>query len=198
MVTMLLGQTHMGVCDKAGCDFNPYRLGDKTFFGPSSSFSVDSTRPFTVVTQFITSDGTDSGDLSEIRRLWVQNGKVMMSKNVTVGGRQYNSVTSSFCNAQKLEFGDQNDYGKHGGHKSMSGALDRGMVLVMSLWDDKAVYMLWLDSDYPADKSPSIPGVARGTCPTSSGRPNDVRSQHPGASVTYSNIKYGELDSTYH
>lgn len=190
-------KTHMGVCDKSGCDFNPYRLGDKTFFGPSSSFDIDSSRPFTVVTQFITSDGTDGGELSEIKRIWVQNGKVFMSRNVTVGGHQYDSITDDFCNAQKQEFGDQNDYEQRGGHKTLSAALDRGMVLVMSLWDDSAVYMLWLDSNYPPDKSPSTPGVARGSCPTSSGRPADVERQHPDASVTYFNIKYGEIGSTY-
>ena len=34
----------------------------------------------------------------------------------------------------------------------MGGALGRGMVLVMSLWDDTDVHMLWLDSDYPPTK----------------------------------------------
>ena len=191
------GQRHTGVCDKDGCDFNPYRLGDKTFFGPSPNFTIDTTKPFTVVTQFITTDGTDNGDLTDIRRIWIQNGKVIMSDNVTVGGQQYNSVTDDFCNAQKKEFGDPNDYEKRGGHKTMSAALDHGMVLVMSLWDDHDVNMLWLDSNYPPDKPASDPGVARGTCPTTSGKPADVESQHPDASVTYSNIKYGALGSTY-
>ena len=191
------GQRHTGVCDKDGCDFNPYRLGDKKFFGPSPSFTINTMQPFTVVTQFITSDSTDNGDLSEIRRLWVQNGRVIQSKNVTVGGKQYKSITDDFCNAQKQEFGNPNDYEKRGGHKTMSKSLERGMVLVMSLWDDHDVNMLWLDSDYPTDKPASAPGIARGTCPTSSGKPSDVESQHPDASVTFSNIKYGELDSTY-
>ena len=31
-------------------------------------------------------------------------------------------------------------------------SLDRGHVLVMSLWDDYSVNMLWLDSDYPPDR----------------------------------------------
>ena len=191
------GERHTGVCDKDGCDFNPYRMGDKTFYGPSPNFTINTTMPFTVVTQFITNDGTDNGELYAIRRLWVQGGKVIQTRNVTVGGKMYNSVTDNFCNAQKQEFGDPNDYEKRGGHKTMSESLDRGMVLVMSLWDDHAVYMLWLDSDYPLDKSPTAPGVARGTCATTSGKPADVESQHPDASVTYSNIKYGELDSTY-
>ena len=191
------GQRHTGVCDKDGCDFNPYRLGDKTFFGPSSSFAIDTTKPFTVVTQFITADGTDNGDISEIRRIWVQNGKVIQSRNVTMGGQSYNSISDGFCNAQKQAFGDPNDFEKRGGLKAMSGSMDRGMVLVMSLWDDHAVNMLWLDSDYPPSKRASDPGVARGSCATTSGKPSVVEQQHPDASVIYSNIKYGELDTTY-
>ena len=64
---------HTGFCDKAGCDFNPYRLGDKTFFGPSNNFTVDSTKPFTVVTKFITADGTDNGDRFESTLLELLN-----------------------------------------------------------------------------------------------------------------------------
>ena len=30
--------------------------------------------------------------------------------------------------------------------------MGRGMVLVMSLWDDHDANMLWLDSDYPLDR----------------------------------------------
>ncbi len=43
-----------GLCDKDGCDLNSWRMGDRTFFGPGSNFKVDSTKPMTVVTQFIT------------------------------------------------------------------------------------------------------------------------------------------------
>ena len=132
-------------------------MGNKTFFGPASNFTIDTTKPFTVVTQFITADGTAYGELSEIRRLWVQNGIVIQSSNVTVGGHKYNSVSDSFCNAQKQEFGDPNDYEKRGGDKTMGESLAQGMVLALSLWDDHAAYMLWLDSDYPLNKSPSSP-----------------------------------------
>ena len=128
--------------------------------------------------------------------MWIQNGKTIQTRNVTVDGRQYNSITDRFCDAQKYVFGDENVYGKMGGNRAMGDSLDRGMILVMSLRDDHENYMLWLDSDYPPNKSPSQPGVARGTCPTSSGRPSDVESRYPGASVSYSNIKYGEIGTT--
>merc|ERR1719334_1350909 len=35
--------------------------------------------------------------------------------------------------------------------------MDRGHVLVMSMWDDHDANMLWLDSDYPLDKDPWAP-----------------------------------------
>ena len=187
----------IGFCDKDGCDFNPYRLGDRTFFGPSSSFDIDSSSKFTVVTQFITADGTESGELTEIKRIWVQDGKVVQSQNVTVQGNTFNSVTDKFCTAQKKEFNDTNRFKEKGGIKEMGQSLEKGMVLVMSLWDDYAVHMLWLDSNYPTNEPASKPGVARGTCPTDSGKPSDVEAKYPNAYVEYSNIKYGEINSTY-
>jgi cellulose 1,4-beta-cellobiosidase len=61
------------VCDKDGCDNNPYRMGVKDFFG--EGMTVDSGRPMTVVTQFITENGTDNSDIVEIKRFYVQDGK---------------------------------------------------------------------------------------------------------------------------
>jgi cellulose 1,4-beta-cellobiosidase len=37
-----------GLCDEAGCDFNSWRMGDKTFYGPG--LTVDMRSPFVVVT----------------------------------------------------------------------------------------------------------------------------------------------------
>jgi len=185
-----------GVCDKDGCDLNPYRGGVKTFYGKGST--LDTSKPLTVITQFITKDGTDNGDLSEIRRIWVQNGKVIANPAIAVSGiKPYDSITDQMCAEQKGVFGDKNDFANKGGLKQLGGALSRGVVLVMSLWDDHEAHMLWLDSSYPINKDPSSPGVGRGTCPTSSGVPSDVESQHPDASVRFSNIKFGALNSTF-
>ncbi|KDQ27452.1 glycoside hydrolase family 7 protein [Pleurotus ostreatus PC15] len=81
--------------------------------------------------------------------------------------------------------------------EKMGDAMANGMVLIMSLWSDHAAHMLWLDSDYPLDKSPSEPGVSRGACAPSTGNPDDVVSNNANASVTFSNIKYGAIGSTY-
>merc|ERR1712054_383255 len=73
-----------GLCDKNGCDVQTYRLGKKDFFGPGSSFTVDTTQKITVVTQFITEDGTDNGALKEIRRHYRQGGKLIETPSLTV------------------------------------------------------------------------------------------------------------------
>eukprot|EP01123_Difflugia_compressa_P001627 TRINITY_DN119_c0_g1_i2.p1 TRINITY_DN119_c0_g1~~TRINITY_DN119_c0_g1_i2.p1 ORF type:complete len:251 (-),score=58.22 TRINITY_DN119_c0_g1_i2:78-758(-) len=185
-----------GVCDKDGCDFNSYRMGNQSFFGQNKI--VDTTKVFTVVTQFITSDNTDSGDLVAIRRHYVQNGQVIPNSATTLSGMDpYDSVTDQFCNAQKTLFGDKNDFEKKGGLKTMGQALDNGMVLVMSLWDDHTAYMLWLDSEYPTTAPPSQPGISRGPCATSSGRPSDVESKYPNSNVIFSNVRTGTIGSTF-
>lgn len=99
------------------------------------------------------------------------------------------------CEKAKGIFTDTNDFKKKGGLKKMGDAMEKGMVLVMSLWDDHAANMLWLDSTYPKDKT--APGGPRGTCSTDSGVPADVESQSPGSSVKYSNIRIGDIGSTY-
>merc|ERR1712050_454686 len=61
-----------GLCDKNGCDIQAYRLGNKNFFGPGSQFQIDSTKPITVTTQFITNDGTDHGKLVEVKQFFLE------------------------------------------------------------------------------------------------------------------------------
>lgn len=192
------GERFKGVCDKDGCDLNPFRAGVKDFYGAGSNFKIDTTQKFTVVTQFHTKDGTANGELSEIKRLFVQNGKVYEHPSTNIPGmsKQYPSVSDEMCDAAKTVFGDINDFKKKGGLKGMGEAMGRqGMVLVMSLWDDHADNMLWLDSNDPPTKT--TPGGPRGTCATTSGVPSDVENQHPDARVAWSNIKIGEFGSTY-
>ncbi|KAF7359709.1 Glucanase [Mycena venus] len=178
-----------GTCDQAGCDFNSYRMGDTTFYGPG--LTVDTSQKFTVVTQFIGSP------ITEIKRFYVQNGNVIANSESQISGVTGNSITDSFCAAQKTAFGDTNTFASKGGLGVMSQASAAGMVLVMSIWDDHAADMLWLDAPYPPNKSPSSPGVTRGTCSPSSGAPSDVESASANAQVIYSNIKFGSLNSTF-
>ncbi|KFY71392.1 hypothetical protein V499_08404 [Pseudogymnoascus sp. VKM F-103] len=184
---------YAGTCDPDGCDFNPYRQGNLNFYGPGKT--VDTKSKFTVVTQFITNDGTATGTLTDIKRFYVQNGVVIPNSVSSIAGTSGNSITTDFCTAQKSVFGDTNDFAKHGGLANMGAALKAGMVLVMSVWDDHASNMLWLDSTFPTDSTKL--GAKRGTCATTSGVPSDVEANVPNSSVTYSNIKVGPIGSTY-
>lgn len=181
---------YLSECDPDGCDFNSYRQGDTTFYG--EGLTVDTSKVFTVVTQFIET----SGELSEIRRYYVQDGVVIPNSYSTkTGVTGYNSITDAYCNAQKAAFGDETSFQDKGGLVQMGKALAQGMVLVMSLWDDHYANMLWLDSTYPTTSSSE--GAARGTCATTSGVPSDVEANSASASVVYSNIRFGPINSTY-
>merc|ERR1712087_394867 len=81
-----------------------------------------------------------------------------------------------------------------GGLRQMGKALGRGMVLVMSIWDDTAAHMLWLDSPYPVGAAG--PGSARGPCDPSTGEPSATRAKYPDSLVKYMNIKVGTIGST--
>ncbi|RDW75272.1 glucanase-4 [Coleophoma cylindrospora] len=186
---------YASLCDADGCDFNSYRMGNTDFYG--SGKTVDTSSNFTVVTQFITDDGTTNGTLSAIKRFYVQNGVVIPNSESTISGVTGNEISDDFCAAQKTAFGDQNEFKTKGGLATMGAALSRGMVLVMSIWDDHAANMLWLDSDYPTTKNASTPGVSRGSCASTSGVPSDVESASGSATVTYSNIKWGAINSTF-
>lgn len=184
---------YAGTCDADGCDFNSYRMGDQTFYG--EGLTVDTSSVFTVVTQFITDSGDDSGTLSEIKRFYVQDGTVIPNSESKIEGVTGNSVNEEFCTAQKEAFGDDNVFADHGGFAGMSAGMEQGMVLVMSVWDDHYANMLWLDSTYPTDGSG--PGYERGPCDVDSGVPADVESESPDASVTFSNLKFGPINSTF-
>ncbi|KAG6610703.1 putative glycosyl hydrolase family 7 protein [Phytophthora cinnamomi] len=186
-----------GLCDKDGCDFNPYRMGNKTFFGPGSDFTIDTTKKFTVVTRFITEDGSASGTLSDIKRFYIQGSETYeMPYSTWSGLKDMNSLTDKQCSAAKKVFGDKDDHKIKGGLAQLGLAMKRGMVLTMSLWTDHAAKCLWLDSDYPVTADASKAGVARGTCAKTSGDPDTVVSEQADATVVFSNIRFGDIGTT--
>jgi cellulose 1,4-beta-cellobiosidase len=181
---------YKGVCDKDGCDYNPYRFGVKDFYGAGKK--LDTKKKMTVVTQFVGS-GTS---LTDIKRFYVQDGKVFKNPDSKLSGVPGNSITESFCKAQKSVFKDNTHFSDLGGLNQMASSLAKGHVLVMSLWSDVTVRMLWLDSTYPPEKA-GQPGSERGECSTDSGAPADLLKNSPDAQVTFSNIKFGPIGSTF-
>jgi len=187
---------YQGICDKDGCDFNPYRMGDRDYYGKGKT--VDTTKKMTVVTQFLTDNNQDNGRLVEIRRIYVQNGQVIQNTRTMLPGLgDHDSITEQFCDDAKAAFNDVPHYQQLGGHQRMGDELGRGMVLAMSIWGDFYARMLWLDSSYPLDRDPEAPGIARGECPQDGGHPHDIIDATPNATVMFSNIKVGPLNSTY-
>ena len=186
-----------GLCDKDGCDINPFRNGDRSFYGKGPEFTVDSTKPMTVVTQFLTVNGKDNGDLSEIRRFYVQDGKAIESPPIKILPKEPDSITDKMCKDIQDLFGNPNDFKAKGGNKAMGDSLDRGHVATFSLWDDIDVHMMWLDSCYPTDESCSKLGVRRGMCPGGDeSSPQVVRQKHPTSYVTFANVAFGEIGTT--
>jgi len=197
-------QYYQGVCDKDGCEWNSYRMGNSSYLGPGAT--VDTLKPITVVTQFLTDDGTDAGALSDIRRIYVQDGKVIQNSYATVGGIQGDSITDAMCTKQKEAFiqtrdvgnteGAYNQFGEKGGLRKVGEALDRGLVLVFAVWDDTAVKMQWLDSFLPHDLPEGTPGALRGPCKTEYGDPTWMRENLPAQYATFANLQYGDIGST--
>ncbi|KAF2635578.1 cellulase [Massarina eburnea CBS 473.64] len=190
---------YLGLCDKDGCDSNPYRNGVHAYYGAAANFSIDTTQPFTVVTQFLTQNGAANATLREIRRLYVQHGKVVQNARVDVPGlTPADSVTDAYCSEQKSVFGGVDDTARQGGLEQMGRAIGRGVVLAFAIWDDASGYMAWLDQErYPADADPSKPGVGRGPCPITSGRPDELIKEFPDAAVVFSRIRSGDIGSTF-
>ena len=188
---------YSSVCDKDGCDYNAYRLGQVVFYQPNAT--VDTSRKFTVVTQFITTTGDSTGDLREIRRLYVQDGEVIQNAAVDVTGiEKVNSLTDAFCAQEKEAFGGVDAFAAQGAMKGMGEALRRGMVLVFSVWDDAGSSMKWLDATFPDGADPAKdPGAARGPCKADEGKAEDMAEMAPWTKVKFSNVKSGEIGSTY-
>jgi len=68
--------------------------GNRLFY--LSNGTLDTSRRFTIVTQFLTVNATDTGDLREIRRLYVQDGRIVENAQVQVQGiDRGNSITDA-------------------------------------------------------------------------------------------------------
>lgn len=177
---------YTSVCDRDGCDFNAYRLGDQTFYGPGPEFTVNTLKPMTVTTRWKVANG----ELVELERVYYQDGVEIPQTMVDVEGTVFNTITDATCTKMRDYWANkQATFLDKGGMKSMGDSMARGHVLVMSLWHDDLVQMKWLDAELGED-----PGRTRGSC---SGEQIDFDSPEAhNAYVTFSNIRYGELGTT--
>ncbi len=138
-----------------------------SYYGPGDT--VDTSKVFTVTTQFITSDGTTTGNLVNITRKYIQNGVAVRSA-VSTG----DTIQAALCSSGAA----------YGGLTTMGQALGRGMVLAFSIWNDNSQYMNWLDSG------------SNGPCSSTAGNPSTILAQDPNTHVIFSNIRWGDIGST--
>jgi len=164
-----------GVCDQWGCGYSPYSNGNPGYYGPG--LTVDTNKVFTVVTQFPT---FPNGTLKEIRRLYVQNGKVIQNAVVNTGSvlDGTNVIDTAYCTGGASRFMDL------GAMAGIGEALKRGMVLIFVIWWDVGGYMNWLDTG------------SSGPCNTTEGNPSVIVKVEPDPVITFSNVKWGEIGST--
>jgi hypothetical protein len=101
-------------CDSNGCSQNSYNL-NPTNFGPGTSYVIDTTYPFQVSSQFLTSNGS----VSTIITTFSQSGKLFQFTH-----------SSSDCGSGYLS--------------ALTGPLG-GMTIVLSYWGDAGSDMSWLD-----------------------------------------------------
>lgn len=172
------GRTDEGVCDKPGCAYNPWTVGNREAYGPG--LAVDTTRPFKVITQFPVDE---DGIMREIHRLYIQDGKLIeMGETRNASLPEQNYITDDYCAAVP-----EDAYLRLGGQQGMGESLTRGHVLVMSIWMDYGHQMTWLDGA----------STGRGPCLDGEGHPDVIKELHPDTQVTFSNLKWGEIGSTW-
>lgn len=165
-----------GVCDESGCGLNPYRT-DTQFYG--LDMIVDTTRPFSVVTQF---PADENGVLTSYKRLYVQDGNVIETPAFSVNGVEQTIVDDASCSAANAD-----RYMDLGATAGMGESMSRGMVLVFSLWWDSSTFMQWLDQS----------SSGAGPCNATEGSPASIKATEPDTQVTFSKVRWGDIGSTF-
>lgn len=156
---------------------NPYKMGYPEYYG--LDMLVDTRRPFSVVTQF---PADASGQLTSYKRLYIQDGQVIEPPSVNVSGVEQNTMDDAYCTAQGA-----GKYMDLGATKGMGESMSRGMVLIFSLWWDKSTFMQWLDQT----------SSGGGPCNATEGSPASIASIQPDTQVTFSQVRWGDIGSTF-
>ncbi|EGX46129.1 hypothetical protein TWF173_004783 [Orbilia oligospora] len=167
-----------GVCDEWGCGQNTYLNGDPMFYGPGPAYTLNTLKPFTVVTQF---ESNKRNKLISYHRFYIQNNKRIDPPNAT---KEHLPAVNHMDDAYCATTGGAERYLALGATEEMGDALTRGMVLAMSIWWDEGGHMQWLD------------GGNSGPCNPEEGAPSVIRANQFDTNVRFSKIKWGDIGST--
>merc|ERR1712072_1465768 len=168
------GHRDKGPTDRNGCYMNPYYFGHKKFYGPGSSYTINTMKPFTIVTEF---QGTS--ELTGMYQYYYQDGKKIEFPDLGFGSN--NVMDQKFCDSVVKGLHEDPYFNNNGGMKQFSKAVERGMTMVISFWDDMATNMNWLDSG------------ERGPCDADAGDPKTVREKHPDATFSVRHVRWGPI-----
>ncbi|KZL85552.1 exoglucanase 1 protein [Colletotrichum incanum] len=172
------------LCDRTGCDYNPYRLGNKSFYGKGKT--VDTDKKITVVTRF---------EEDQVTQFFIQDGKRIEAPKPTYPNfPEKSGISSKHCSVLAHTFDEPDNFSRVGGYDHHNDALRRPMVLAMSISDDYWTRNLWLDSVYPVDRVG--PGVERGDCPGPFDQPTLPIEPTHNSKVAWSNIRFGPIGTT--
>ena len=159
---------------------NPYLMGHKKFYGPGADYTINTEKPFTIVTEF-RDDG--KGHLAGMYQYYYQDGKKIEQPEYGFGDG--NAMTQETCTKIFKHFKDDDFFNDHGGMPQFSKPVERGMTMVLSFWDDMATDMNWLDTG------------ARGRCNVGDGDPKTLREKHPDAKFGIRHLRWGPIGSTH-
>jgi hypothetical protein len=132
-----------GQCDPYGGAFNTCARGAKSFYGRGTGYQplpAGQHQRFTVVTRFVTVDGTENGELREMH-------SASTSRTAALPSSRRSADSTAFCD------GFCNFYGQSNGQGSvsygMSQGMRRGMVLSMSMWGspNDPSSMTWMNNE---------------------------------------------------
>merc|ERR1712032_1174929 len=117
-----------GVCDKNGCDIQAYRFGVTDFYGPGDKYTINTEKPVTVTTQFLTNDGTDDGTIYKVKQFYTQNGKTFEHPMYHLNGKPHKTISDDMCADWVAETKDGTNFLEKGGMKAVDTVFKNGAV----------------------------------------------------------------------
>lgn len=133
----------------------------------------------------MTSFPAENGVLKSITRKYIQDGKIISNAVVNLPNRvKKDYIDDAFCEENP---GGTRRFTELGGMAEMGEAMSRGMVLAFAVWWDVGGFMDWLDGT----------ASGAGPCNSTEGNPEFIKTIQPDVAVEFSEIKWGEIGSTY-
>lgn len=196
------------VCDQSGCGLNPFRYGagssydtetnNEAWYGTGSSYQLDSSKPFTVTTQFYETN---------ITRFYLQNGKRIDLPTLYVrtptDGSHYEpfespAIRDDYCSDIYDRWGDPDLHPRLITRKpldQMFKNMENGMVLAMSAWYSEEDYVNGLPSGTQTGMS-WLDGVNNWGHDTKAGPCDKSTSDSGDHQATFSDIRFGPVGTT--